>query len=131
MSDTLAPTQMELLVLVTATVGTGSTLITLLAEAEHPDAFVPVTVYVVFTVGETVIAFVVCPVPHRYDVPPVAVSVIDVPAQGVLFDAEIFIVGVVPMVIVFVAVLEQPAALVPVTVYVVVAVGVTVILDAV
>ena len=43
-----------------------------------------------FTVGETVIAFVVCPVPHKYDVPPVAVRVIDVPAQGVLFDAEIF-----------------------------------------
>ena len=75
------------------------------------------------------IAFVVCPVPHKYDVPPVAVSVIDVPAQGVLFDAEIFMVGVVPIVIVFDALLEQPAALVPVTVYVVVAVGVTVILD--
>jgi hypothetical protein len=119
----------ELLVLVMATVGMGSTLITLLAEAEQPDAFVPVTVYVVLTVGETVIAFVVCPVPQRYDVPPVAVSVIDVPAQGVLFDAEMFIVGVVPMVIVFVAVFVQPAAFVPVTVYVVVAVGVTVILE--
>ena len=83
---------------------------------EQPEAFVPVTVYVVVVVGETEIILVVCPVFQEYVNPLVAVSVIVVPAQIVLFELVIFTVGFEATVIVFVAVLVQPAALVPVIV---------------
>ena len=50
-------------------------------ELLHPLALVTVTVYVVFTVGLTVMEAVVAPVLHRNDVPPDAVSVVGPPEQ--------------------------------------------------
>jgi hypothetical protein len=46
----------------TAIMGAGSALTTIswVAVAVHPSAFVTVTVYVVFAIGETTIAAVVC-----------------------------------------------------------------------
>jgi hypothetical protein len=53
-----------------------------LQELLHPSALVTVTVYVVFELGETVIAAVVAPVLHKYVAPPDAVSVaLDCPWQ--------------------------------------------------
>jgi hypothetical protein len=64
-----------------------------------------------------------------YEVAPVPVSVTEPPAQ--IEDAELDAVTVIElfMVIVRVAVLVQPLALVPVTVYVVVEVGLTVTVE--
>ena len=61
-----------------------------------------------------------------YDVAPAAVSEVLVPSQIVLFVADAFTTGMGFTVTVTVAVFVQPLALVPVTVYVVVAFGVAV-----
>ncbi|SRR5258705_6505164 len=61
--------------------GNGFTVTVLLHELLHPCALVTVTVYVVVTVGLTVIEAVVAPVLHRNDVPPDAVSVDEPPTQ--------------------------------------------------
>jgi hypothetical protein len=87
---------------------------------------VTVTVYVVVATGATVIAAVGAPVFHRYAVPPEAVNVELAPLQVVSVAGVILAVTVVT-VTVAAAVAEQPAALVTVTVYDVVAVGDTVI----
>ncbi len=55
-------------------------------------------------------------------VPPLAVKVADVPLQTVTLDPAVM-VGAAFTITVFVAVFEQPLALVPVTVYVTVVVG--------
>lgn len=52
------------------------------AELEQPPV-VPVTVYDVFTVGETISGLAVDPVFHTYVVPPVAVNVSSCPGQAV------------------------------------------------
>jgi hypothetical protein len=49
------PTQIDAEVGVMVSVGAGFTVIARVAVAVHPAALVPVTVYVVFAVGETVI----------------------------------------------------------------------------
>ncbi len=87
------------------------------AVAEHPDALVAVTVYVVVVAGETVIDAVVAPVLHT-NVHPAAVAVI-VP----LLPAHILIlltvgVGLVELVTVEFADAVHPTELVPVTEYV-------------
>lgn len=51
------------------------------AVPAQPLEFVPVTEYVVVAPGLTVMLAVVCPVFHWYDVAPLAVSVLDPPAQ--------------------------------------------------
>ena len=76
----------------------------------HEFASVPVTVYVVFVVGESISGFIVAPVLHTYALPPLAVSVTPLPEQTVVADAEIEIVGVGFTVTVTVEVLPaQPA----------------------
>ena len=86
------------------------------------------TVYVVFSVGVTVYGLSVDveePLLHEYDSAPVAVSVAFCP-RHIAFTGLILTVGNWLTVTVTVAVLEQPLSPVPVTVYVVVPVGVTV-----
>jgi hypothetical protein len=59
--DMAVPGQMVLSVALTVITGSGVTLMVLFAVLLHPAALVPVTVYVVVVVGETVIAAVDCP----------------------------------------------------------------------
>lgn len=78
---------------------------------------VPVTVYVVVEVGETVTEVPVsAPGFQVYVVAPVAVSVVLLPEQIVVLDAVVVTVGVGFTVMVRVAVLVHPLAPVPVTV---------------
>ncbi|MBL0102042.1 MAG: hypothetical protein IPP49_20045 [Saprospiraceae bacterium] len=63
---------------------------------------------------------------HKYDVPPDAVSVVDSP-RHIIKSPEIAVFGNGFTVTVLVDVLTQPLELVPVTVYVLVADGVTLI----
>ena len=86
-------------------------------------------------VGITVMAAVAAPVLHTYVVPPEAVSVAEAPLQmipSLLATPEVSVTAMAGVgsgftVMVVEAVAEQPAALVTVTVYVVVVVGETVI----
>jgi len=73
--------------------GPGVTVTVVLQELLQPFALVTVTVYVVVTVGLTVIAAVVAPVLQRNDVPPVAVSVDGPPAQTVGLDGVMLHTG--------------------------------------
>jgi len=66
---------------VTETLGIAFTLTVVVLVCEQPEAFVPLTVYVVFAVGETEIVDVVAPVFQEYVVAPLAVNTVDVPAQ--------------------------------------------------
>jgi hypothetical protein len=96
------------------------------AVPEHPP-LVPVTVYVVVVVGETVTGDPLSdPGIHVYVVAPLAVMVAELPAQIVAVDVVVVTVGVGFTVIVLVAVPVHPFAAVPVTVYVVVPAGETV-----
>src|SRR5204863_7249823 len=61
--------------------GNGFTVTVLEHELVHPCALVTVTVYVVVTLGLTVIDAVVAPVLQRKDTPPDAVSVDEPPTQ--------------------------------------------------
>jgi hypothetical protein len=108
--------------------GSGFTVSVTVAVFEQPVVvLVPVTVYVVVVVGDaTGLAMFVAERPvaglHEYVLPPVAFNVTELPAHmDVLLPA--LIVGSGFTVTVTVAVLEQPPVAVPVTVYVVVAVG--------
>lgn len=117
-------------------VGSALTTISLVAVAVHPSAFVTVTVYVVFAIGETTIAAVVCAgeVLQLYDVPPLAVSVALAPVHIVpsslvvpeVSATEMDAVGSALTMIVVEAVSVQPSELVTVTVYVSSAMGETV-----
>jgi hypothetical protein len=107
--------------------GNGFTVTVLEHELVHPLAFVTVTEYVVVVVGLTVIDAVVAPVLHRNDVPPAAVSVDEAPIQIVGLAGVMLHVGSGFTVTVVEHELVHPAALVTVTVYVVVVVGLTVI----
>jgi hypothetical protein len=104
-------------------VGNGFTVTVATAVAEQPDE-VPVTVYEVVEVGVTVIGFEVEPFDHEYVVPPVAVNIASDPEQ--IVGELTAIVGNGFTVTVATAVAEHPVV-VPVTVYEVVLVGVTVI----
>jgi hypothetical protein len=112
------------------TVGRGLTVIVLVAIFVQPVALVPVTVYVVVAVGDTVTDDPdKLPGFQVYVAAPFAVSVVVPPEQIVLNDALLLTEGRGLTVIVLVAIFVQPVALVPVTVYVVVAVGDTVTED--
>lgn len=93
------------------------------AVPEHPP-LVPVTVYEVVAVGDSVIEFDVAPVDHKYVVPPAAVNVADCPVQ--IVSEFTVIAKAPPTVIVATAVPEHPP-LVPVTVYELVVAGDSVI----
>jgi len=108
-------------------VGPGVIVTVVEHELLQPLAFVTVTVYVVVTVGFTVMDAVVAALLHRNDTPPDAVSVDEPPTQLDGLAGVILQVG--PGVTVTIAEHElvQPLASVTVTVYVVVTVGFTVI----
>jgi hypothetical protein len=104
--------------------GSGFTVTVVTAVPEHPAASVPVIVYEVVLVGVTVIGLELAPVFHEYVLPPLAVKIASAPEQTVGEFTEITGSGF--MVTVATAVPVHPAASVPVTVYEVVLVGVTV-----
>jgi hypothetical protein len=106
----------------TVIVGREFTVTVATAVFEQPEV-VPVTVYVVVEVGETVNGFAVEPVFQEYVVPPAAVNVALCPLQ--IVGELTVIVGREFTVTVATAVFEHPEV-VPVTVYVVVEVGETV-----
>lgn len=108
-------------------VGPGVTVIVVVHVAEQPLASVTVTVYVVVTVGFTVIDAVAAPVLQRKDTPPDAVSVDEPPTQMEESEAVMLHTGAGFTTTVVEHELVQPLASVTVTVYVVVAIGVTVI----
>ena len=107
--------------------GNGLTVTVVEHELLQPFASVTVTVYVVVTVGLTVIDAVVAPVLHRNDVPPDAVSVDEPPIQIAGFAGVMLHTGNGFTTTVVVHELLQPLPSVTVTVYVVVTVGLTVI----
>jgi hypothetical protein len=125
---TLPPVQYEGLGGFTVTVGKGFTVTVTVAVFVHPAAVVPVTVYVVVTVG---FAVTVAPVvelrlvagAHEYVLAPLAVSVVLLPEQMEGAFGLMVIVGKGFTVTVTVAVPVHPDDVVPVTVYVVVTVG--------
>ena len=97
--------------------GTLLTVTVLVQELVQPCALVTVTVYVVFELGETVIAAVVAPVLHKYVPPPDAVSVaLDCPWHMEEVEAEMLHEGTALTVTVRLQELVQPCALVTVTV---------------
>ena len=121
------PTQMVVVAGVTVRFGKAVTEIAIVPLSVHPFAAVPVTVYVVFAVGETeTLVPESDPGIHVYVTPPLPVSVVGLPEQTVSVDAVAVTFGTALTVTVTVAVFEHPGAFVPVTVYVVVTVGVTV-----
>ena len=95
-------------------VGRGLTVTTLVAEAEQPDV-VPVAVYVVVLPGVTLMLIVVAALLHRYVVAPLAVRVVEKPAQIVLAPLMLM-VGVAFTVTVVMAGEEEQIPVVPVTV---------------
>ena len=107
-------------------VGSGFTVTTVDTEELQPSD-VPVTVYVVDTVG---VAVTVAPVEaeravdgaHVYVVAPLAVIVPELPVQ-IVSPVAMFVVGIGLTVTVRVCVFTHELLLVPVTVYVVVTVG--------
>ena len=107
--------------------GSGFTVTVTEQELVHPFASVTVTVYVVVVTGLTVIEAVVAALLQRNDVPPEAVSVTGLPGQTDGLEGNILHVGGGVTVIVTEHVLVHPLASATVTVYVVVAVGLTVI----
>jgi hypothetical protein len=120
------PLQMVVLVADAVTVGVGLTVTVTCPWLVQPFAPVPVTVYVVVVVGETVTGFPLkLPGIHVYEVAPEPVRSVEPPLQMVGLVAVAVTVGVGFTVTVTCAWLEHPP-LVPVTVYVVVVVGVTV-----
>ena len=125
------PLQIVVFVALTLTIGKGFTVIVIPAVPVHPEAVVPVTVYEVVDVGETIIEEFEEPVDHTKAVPAtvdVAVRVLLAPSQILSDEAFILMTGVGFTVMVIVAVPVQPFVLVPVTVYVVVTAGLTFIL---
>jgi hypothetical protein len=107
-------------------VGNGLTVTVLVAVEVQPLALVTVTVYVASAVGLTGIVAVVAPVLHKYVPPPVAVKVVEPPLQ-ITFVPVMLAVGNGLTVTALVAVAVHPFALVTVTVYVALAVGLTLI----
>jgi hypothetical protein len=101
-------------------------VLTTLTEVLQPKVLVPLTEYVVVLPGVTVIAALVAPVFHVYELAPLAVKSTEEPAHTE-FEEVIESVGKGFTVTIFVAALRfvQPAALVPFNEYVVVIVGLT------
>ena len=104
----------------------GLTLTVIVALPGHPFALVPLTVYVVLIVGETLIDDVVAdPGLQVQLVKPLCESVVVTPEQIVLCDAVAVTEATGFTLTVIVALPGQPFALVPLTVYEVVVVGET------
>lgn len=111
------PEQIVVLEAVAVTVGEAFTVISLVEVAEQPFASVPVTVYVVVVVGETVTDVPVNdPGIHVYVDAPEAVIVVELPEQSVVLVAVVATVGSGFTVMVRVPVPVHPLAAVPVTV---------------
>lgn len=128
MSVVEAPSQIVAAVFVAATVGEGFTVINCVAVPTHPFPSVPVTVYVVVVAGASVIEVPVkLPGIQVYVDAPFAVMVVKLPSQIVPFVVDAETTGNEFTVTVSVAVFVHPGPVEPVTVYVVVAVGFTVI----
>lgn len=102
----------------------------IVAESAVQGEFSPLTVYVVFSVGETAMVEVCAPVLHEYLFAPVTLSTVACPTQRLTEDEEGTSVGVVFTVTVVIARPVQ-VLVAPQTVYVVVAPGVTPVNDAV
>ncbi len=119
------PIQMAAELTLVVTFGNGFTTMVRVAVLVQPVAVVvPVTVYVVVAAGETVIATVVIPPGCQlYVLALLAVIVVEFPWQIVDWVAEVVVFGKGFTLMVRVAVVRQPVALVPVTVYVVVVIG--------
>lgn len=125
-SVTLLPTQMDALEADAVTDGEIFTVMVRVAVPVQPFAAVPVTVYVVVVVGDTVTGDPVrLPGIHPYVDAPVPVRVVELPEQIVAPLVVVPTVGEVFTAIICVTVELHPV-LVPVTVYVVVVVGETV-----
>ena len=111
------------------TVGNGFTVTVTVAVPVHPAVLVPVTVYVVVALSVTVL---LAPVPNPpdqlYVFAPLAVNSELAPEHIAVGLADADTVGNGFTITLTVAVPVHPAALVPVTVYVVVELGVTVML---
>jgi LysM repeat protein len=123
----LPPTQIAEFVELAVTVGNGLTVTPTVAVFTQPLAFVPVTVYVVLAVGDTVTDEPdKLPGFHTYVEAPLALNEVLPPTQIAEFAELAVTVGNGLTVTPTVAVFTQPLALVPVTVYVVVVVGDTV-----
>jgi hypothetical protein len=97
------------------TLGDALTFTVIDSLTEHPFEFVPVTVYVVVTLGLTEMLALVAPVFHEKLDAPEAVSVADAPAQIVELDALTERLGDALTNTVTLVETEHPLALVPVT----------------
>lgn len=115
---------------VAVTLGRAFTVMSCVLVAVHPDADVPVTVYVVVAAGFTVTEVPVNdPGIHTYVLAPEPVRVVGLPAQTVVDDAVEVTTGLLFTTTVTVEVPVHPGPLDPVTVYVVVVPGDTVTED--
>lgn len=112
-----------------ATSGSGFTVIEMDAVEVQPAAEVPVTVYVPDDAGVIETDEPVPPELQLYVLAPVAVNVVLLPEQTELFVAETPTTGEEFTIIETVAVPVQPKVVVPVTVYEVVLVGETLIVE--
>ena len=113
------------------TVGVVFTVMATVCGVLGQPTVVPVTVYVVEVVGLTVILEVVAPVFHEYVAAPFAVSVVELPEHIVVGKADAVTAGVAFTVTATVFGALGHPTVVPVTVYVVEVVGLTVILEVV
>jgi hypothetical protein len=108
--------------------GMGFTVTVSCEEAEQPAVVVPVTEYVVFVVGHTLtVAPVRFPGIQVYVEAPLALRLVHCPEHIAAGEAATVFTGLALTVTVAVLVAEQPAVVVPVTVYVVEEVGHTLI----
>jgi hypothetical protein len=123
-----APGQMVDTDALTFMAGAALTTMVIALTAEQPAALDPVTLYVVVTDGLTVILADVAPLLHTKLDPPDAVKMVDAPGQMVSTDALTLMTGAAPTTMVILSIAEHPAAFVPVTLYVVVTDGLTVML---
>lgn len=97
-------------------VGVAFTVTEIVVVLLQLDALVPVTVYVVVTVGLTAITVVVADVFQRYEEAPLAVKFTELPTQMLEEGAEIETVGLAFTATVNVLVIVHPAPLEPFTV---------------
>lgn len=122
------PAQMEAEEALAVTVGFGLTVKEIVLVFTHPLAFVPLTVYNVVVLGVTLTLLPeIEPGIHVYVTAPVDERVEELPEQILVGLALAIIVGLGIIFIVIVLLEVQPNVFEPVTVYVVVTLGVTVI----
>jgi hypothetical protein len=127
LSATVLPAQITVDVGVTFTTGSVLTVTVNVCVSVHPFASVPVSVYVVVLAGATVNGLPLSdPGIQSYVTPPDPVSTVESPTQSVAALAVAKTLAAGATATVTVAVLLHPGAFVPVTVYVVVADGLTI-----